>query len=129
MVVLYPEGAMESVSAAERPVKSRAQQGKETRRSILKAAMDIASTHGLDGLSLGELAKELRMSKSGLFARFGSKEELQIATIEAAEDVFAERVIQPARAAPRGASATVSPPACGPGISSWSGKRAGRGRL
>lgn len=59
--------------------------------------MDLASRHGLDSLTIGELAKELEMSKSGLFAHFGSKEELQIATIAAAETVFGCAILDPAK--------------------------------
>ena len=57
---------------------------------------------GIDGLSIGRLADAVGMSKSGLFAHFGSKEELQIATIETASAVFNEQVIEPASAAPSG---------------------------
>ena len=51
---------------------------------------------GLEGLSIGRLATELEMSKSGLFAHFGSKEELQITTVRAAAAIFAQRVVAPA---------------------------------
>ena len=64
--------------------------------------MDLASTHGLDGLSVGLLASKLRMSKSGLFAHFGSMEGLQLAVVESARQVFVETVVRPALAAPRG---------------------------
>ena len=77
-------------------VNSRAQQGEETRRNILRLAVDVASRQGLDALTIGELAKELGMSKSGLFAHFGSKEDLQIDTIEAAEIMFGEAIVCPA---------------------------------
>jgi AcrR family transcriptional regulator len=83
------------------PATTRAQQGEETRRNILKLAVDIASRRGLDALTIGDLAKEIGMSKSGLFAHFGSKEDLQIATIEAAEVMFGESIVHPAyQAAP-----------------------------
>ena len=62
--------------------------GERTRRAILDAAARMATVEGLDGLSIGRLAQDTGMSKSGLFAHFGSKEELQLATIAAAEDVF-----------------------------------------
>ena len=62
----------------------------------------MASIHGLEGLSLGALASRLGISKSGLFAHFGSKEELQIATIEAAGQVFSDDVLKPGLAAPPG---------------------------
>jgi AcrR family transcriptional regulator len=76
--------------------------GRRTRSSILDAAANLASVEGLEGLTIGRLAGELDMSKSGLFAHFGSKEELQLATIEAARAVFVERVVEPARQAPAG---------------------------
>jgi AcrR family transcriptional regulator len=80
----------------------RRARGKRTRDSILQAAVDIASVEGLDGLTIGRLATGLGMSKSGLFAHFGSKEELQLATVESAREVFLREVILPAREAERG---------------------------
>jgi AcrR family transcriptional regulator len=80
----------------------RRERGRQTRASILAAAADVASVEGLEGLTIGRLATELGMSKSGLFAHFGAKEELQLATIAAARDVFVQRVVAPARAEPRG---------------------------
>lgn len=62
----------------------------------------MASQRGLGALTIGDLAKEIGMSKSGLFAHFGSKEDLQIATIEAAEILFAEAIIKPVCDAPPG---------------------------
>jgi AcrR family transcriptional regulator len=56
--------------------------------------MDIASAEGLEGLSIGRLATELNMSKTGIFAHFGSKEQLQLATVGAAKQVFLEQVVQ-----------------------------------
>ena len=64
--------------------------------------MDIASAEGLEGLSIGRLATELRMSKTGIFAHFGSKEQLQLATVEAAKQVFLEQVAQPSLEHSRG---------------------------
>lgn len=77
--------------------------GAQTRVAILERAVDLASVEGLEGLTIGRLAAELRMSKSGLFAHFGSKQELQLATIEAAAQRFRLAVIEPAREAPEGA--------------------------
>src|SRR6204780_3593206 len=77
-------------------------QGARTRTAILQTAADLASVDGLDGLSIGRLATELAMSKSGLFAHFGSKEELQLATVEEARQRYAQEVIEPARAAGSG---------------------------
>jgi AcrR family transcriptional regulator len=62
----------------------------------------IASAEGLEGLTIGRLASELSMSKSGLFAHFGSKEELQVATVEAARAIFIHEVIKPAFDSPEG---------------------------
>ena len=76
--------------------------GTRTRTAILHTAADLASVDGLDGLTIGRLATELAMSKSGLFAHFGSKEELQLATIEEARQRYAQEVIEPARAAATG---------------------------
>jgi len=79
------------------------QKGSRTRASILDRAVDLASAEGLEGLTIGRLAAELRMSKSGLFAHFGSKQELQLATVEAAAGRFRAAVIEPALQLPDGA--------------------------
>ena len=76
--------------------------GARSRKTILLAAADLATVDGLDGLSLGALATHIGMSKSGLFAHFGSKEELQLATVEHAAALFVAEVIDPARSAPKG---------------------------
>ncbi|MFO0551106.1 MAG: TetR/AcrR family transcriptional regulator [Polyangiaceae bacterium] len=70
--------------------------GEETRKRILGSAMDVASTEGLEALTIGRLATELGMSKAGLFSHFGSKEALQIATLDAAREVFLASVVAPA---------------------------------
>ena len=80
----------------------RKARGRRTRDSILATAADIASVEGLEGLTIGRLATELRMSKSGLFAHFGSKEELQLATNGAARERFVAAVIAPTEALPPG---------------------------
>ncbi len=77
-------------------------QATETRRKILQVAVDIASAEGLEGLSIGRLAAELRMSKTGIFAHFGSKEQLQLATVETAKQIFLEKVVRPALKSPSG---------------------------
>ena len=77
-------------------------QATETRREILNVAVDIASAEGLEGLSIGRLAAELHMSKTGIFAHFGSKEQLQLATVETAKEIFLEQVVQLALQSPRG---------------------------
>ena len=76
--------------------------GERTRQSILERAVDVASLEGLEGLTIGRLADELKMSKSGLFAHFGSKEELQIATLEEAAQRYIHEIFTPALKAPRG---------------------------
>ena len=81
---------------ANRPIAGARAKGERTRQAILESAVHIASAEGLEGLTIGRLATELDMSKSGLFAHFGSKEELQVATVEAARAVFIREVIRPA---------------------------------
>jgi AcrR family transcriptional regulator len=73
--------------------------GEKSRATILDAATRLATVEGLDGLSIGRLAEHIGMSKSGLYAHFGSKEELQLATIDAASEIFVREVIEPARPA------------------------------
>jgi AcrR family transcriptional regulator len=90
------------MSETEEVLDGRRERGRRTRESILATAVDIASVEGLEGLTIGRLASELSMSKSGLFAHFGSKEELQLATIAAAREIFVAEVVEPARAAERG---------------------------
>jgi AcrR family transcriptional regulator len=76
--------------------------GDDTRAEILRAALNQASTLGLEGISIGGLAREVGMSKSGLFAHFGSKRELQLAVIDLAAELFIATVIRPAIGEPRG---------------------------
>ena len=76
--------------------------GEQTRATILDAALVQASASGFESLTIGGLAERTGLSKSGLFAHFGSREELQIAAIEAAAARFAETVFIPALKAPRG---------------------------
>jgi AcrR family transcriptional regulator len=80
----------------------RRERGRRTRESILDTAVQLATVEGLDGITIGRLASELEMSKSGLFAHFGSKEELQLATIDKAREIFVETIIAPVREAERG---------------------------
>ena len=76
--------------------------GAQTRTLILDHAVAHASEVGLEGLSIGALAKRLSLSKSGLFAHFGSKGELQLATLKAAQERFVNKVFLPALDTPRG---------------------------
>ncbi|MCJ0873154.1 TetR/AcrR family transcriptional regulator [Streptomyces sp. AP-93] len=80
----------------------RVERGNQTRRTVLERTMSIASVDGLEGLSLGKIATDLGLSKSGVFALFGSKEELQLATVQAARSVFVEQVVRPVRNEPAG---------------------------
>jgi AcrR family transcriptional regulator len=77
--------------------KRKRADGERSRATILDAATKLATVEGLDGLSIGRLADHIGMSKSGLYAHFGSKEELQLAAIDTATEIFADAVIRPAR--------------------------------
>ena len=87
------------VSAPRRRPRS---DGIRSREAILREAARLATVEGLEGLSLGRLAAAVGMSKSGLFAHFRSKEELQLATIETADVIFRAEVVDPALAAAPG---------------------------
>jgi AcrR family transcriptional regulator len=76
--------------------------GEETRAAVLDEAARLVSLVGLNGLTIGLLAEKTNLSKSGLFGHFRSKEQLQLAVIDWAGELFAERVIRPALKAPRG---------------------------
>jgi AcrR family transcriptional regulator len=76
--------------------------GEQTRALILDRALDIASVSGLEALTIGTLAERLDMSKSGLFAHFGAKRELQLAVLRRAVDRFVTTVVAPALKKPRG---------------------------
>ncbi|HEV2110511.1 MAG TPA: TetR/AcrR family transcriptional regulator [Gammaproteobacteria bacterium] len=76
--------------------------GEQTRQQIISRALSLSSEVGLEGLSLGNLASELKLSKSGLFAHFKSKEALQLEVLQAAIDLFVRDVVRPAITAPRG---------------------------
>jgi AcrR family transcriptional regulator len=76
--------------------------GDTSRTVVLAAAVDRASVEGLDGLSIGGLASAVSMSKGGIAGLFGSKQELQLAVVSAAAEIFQDRVIRPALAAPAG---------------------------
>lgn len=71
--------------------------GKNTKENILSKAFELASENGLESLTIGELAKRCGMSKSGLFAHFNSKDNLQVAVLNYANQTFTQRVISPAR--------------------------------
>src|SRR4029078_10689197 len=81
-----------TVARAQRARRVRSD-GERSRRAILQAAAEMATVAGLDRLSIGEAAARIGMSKSGLYAHFRSKEELQLATIDTAEAIFDEVVV------------------------------------
>ena len=96
-----------AVSPAELSTVARAspkalQKGQQTRATILDAALGLASHMGLEGLSIGALADVTQMSKSGVFAHFGSREELQISVIREYHARFEDEVFFPAMKEPRG---------------------------
>jgi AcrR family transcriptional regulator len=93
---------MADATAVQSTAPSDVGRGAETRATILDRAVDLASAEGLEGLTIGRLAGELEMSKSGVFAHFGSKQELQLATVGAAAARFSAAVIEPALSAPDG---------------------------
>jgi AcrR family transcriptional regulator len=76
--------------------------GEETRQAILSRAFELATIVGVSGLSIGRLAEEMNLSKSGLFAHFGSKEALEVAVVEEASRQFVQAVMVPALRHPRG---------------------------
>ena len=91
------------MSSAPQPAARRPRaDGLRSRRTILDAAARLATVDGLEGLSIGRLAEHIGMSKSGLYAHFGSKQELQLAIIETAAEIFHDDVVLPTE--------TVEPP-------------------
>jgi AcrR family transcriptional regulator len=94
--------AKKTATAERRPARRQRSDGQRSRTAILDEAARLATVEGIGGLSLSRLADEVGMSKSGLFAHFGSKEELQLATIETANSIFDEQVLDPAAKASSG---------------------------
>jgi AcrR family transcriptional regulator len=89
----------ETIHQRRREPRHARADGERTRASILRAAVSLATVEGLEGLSIGHLAAAIGMSKSGMYAHFGSKQELQLATVEEAERIYDREVVQPALAA------------------------------
>jgi AcrR family transcriptional regulator len=92
------DATRDSGTGAHRPLMK----GRQTRATILDAALALASHMGLEGLSIGALAEVTQMSKSGVFAHFGSREELQISVVREYHEKFDEEVFRPALKLPRG---------------------------
>jgi AcrR family transcriptional regulator len=84
------------------PARRQRSDGARTRAAILEAAARLASVQGVEGVTLGRLASELGVSKSGLYAHFGSKEQLQLETIDVALEIFGREVVAAVHAAPEG---------------------------
>ncbi|KQR41377.1 TetR/AcrR family transcriptional regulator [Acidovorax sp. Leaf160] len=99
---------MADTSSPTKPVRAAArdgralQKGQQTKAVIVEAALGLATHIGLEGLSIGALADVTGMSKSGVFAHFGSREELQISVVREYHARFEQEVFYPAMAAPRG---------------------------
>jgi AcrR family transcriptional regulator len=87
---------------AELPSRKPLQKGQQTKAAIVDAALGLATQIGLEGLSIGALAEVMQMSKSGVFAHFGSREELQISVVREYHTRFEDEVFYPAMNAPRG---------------------------
>ena len=92
----------DATQQGHRQPRQRRADGERTRRAILSKAASLATVDGLEGLSIGHLAAATGISKSGLYAHFGSKQELQLATVQEAERILHEEVVEPALAAPPG---------------------------
>jgi AcrR family transcriptional regulator len=100
-VSALPNDSVKSINEA-RGLQKPLQKGQQTRATILDAALSLAAHAGLEGLSIGALAEITKMSKSGVFAHFGSREELQISVIREYHTKFEEEVFRPAVREPRG---------------------------
>jgi len=97
-----PFAAIESPTLARRRPAGAPRKGEQTRAAIVDAALELAARDGLEGLTIGALAERMRMSKSGVFAHFGSREDLQIAVLKAYERRFVDEVLVPALKEKRG---------------------------
>lgn len=91
-----------AITAAQVPKTPQTPKRERTKARVLREALSLASRVGFQGLTFGTLAEQAGISKSGLFAHFNSKEDLQIQTLRVAEEMFVERVLQPAVEQPRG---------------------------
>ncbi len=98
MSIIRSAARTRSETATARPL----QKGQQTKAAIVEAALGLATQIGLEGLSIGALAEVMQMSKSGVFAHFGSREELQISVVREYHHRFEEEVFYPAMSLPRG---------------------------
>jgi len=96
------QASLPTQPGARRSAELALARGAETKKRILQSATELASREGLEALTIGKMAEALEMSKAGLFAHFGSKEELQLATVNAARKVFIAKAVAPALQADAG---------------------------
>ena len=102
-MAVLPLNHIRDTGDAREPVASKGQQkGQQTKAAIVDAALGLATQIGLEGLSIGAIAEVMHMSKSGVFAHFGSREELQISVVREYHARFEEEVFFPALQQPRG---------------------------
>jgi AcrR family transcriptional regulator len=94
--------------SAPTSTRRRRSDGERSRRTILQTAARLATVEGLEGISIARLAEASGISKGGLYAHFGSKEELQLATIATASEIFDEHVVSTGMAAPPGRARLVA---------------------
>jgi AcrR family transcriptional regulator len=94
--------------SAPTSTRRRRSDGERSRRTILQTAARLATVEGLEGISIARLAEASGISKGGLYAHFGSKEELQLATIATASEIFDEHVVSKGLAAPPGRARLVA---------------------
>src|SRR5574344_2259851 len=97
-----PRSSASSTSVPSTPAPRSLPKGQQTKAHIVDMALHMATHHGLESLSIGGLAEAIGMSKSGVFAHFGSREELQISVVREYHQRFEEEVFYPAIQAPRG---------------------------
>ena len=97
-----PAASVSTRAAAGQTPAGQVRKGQTTRAAIIEQALAIARREGLEGLTIGALAERLDMSKSGVFAHFGSREELQLAVLKQYAARFVDGVLRPAVARPRG---------------------------
>lgn len=98
----HPATPGRPTAATRRRAAGAPRKGEQTRAAIVEAALELAARDGLEGLTIGALAERMRMSKSGVFAHFGSREDLQIAVLKAYERRFVDEVLVPALKERRG---------------------------
>jgi AcrR family transcriptional regulator len=102
MATMTPAPSTERRPSGGTSIDGRRARGESSRRAVMRIAVNLASVDGLEGLTIGSLASEASLSKGGVVALFGSKEQLQLATVAAAREIFTSTVVTPALEVPRG---------------------------